>query len=358
MSFYDTIKSFVITQHTTDEAMEGFTENLTANTAMTFLCIVSTLLACVKVMFFLQMFSSFGQLVQLVSICLTRIQDFMKFMLIWIFYFAFSYFVLGSEIDRGDDFSVLSDVCINSPESDACKAIQDEVGAVGNDYSDLGDFFSYIILAWRNSIGDLTTPKYPGWLSVQKNKTQATAVVNVIVVLIWVHWLLTQFLVLIILLNFLIAIVGLAFDEVIDLDKITTYEQRAQLNKEYRYFRKMVGGWIRHVRLPPVDFMVCSTKEGQTDVSEWKGFVKTIRAFFKNQKKQITDKFTSQESQFQRSHETTVANLKKIETVIRQVQEKNDDKIDDLSANVQKLSSLIKARISPKDKGKGDNNYG
>jgi len=130
------------------------------------------------------------------------------------------------------------------------------------------------------------------------------------------------------------------------------------LNSEYRYIRKKVGAWIRHVRLPEVDFMVCSTAEGQADVSEWKGFVKTIRSFFKNQKKQITDKFFYQESQFQQSHETTVANLKKIETVIRQVQEKNDDKIDDLSANVQKLAALIKARISPTVSQEGDPEYG
>lgn len=205
----------------------------------------------------------------------------MTFMLIWIFYFAFAYFVLGSEIDRGDDFSAVSEVCISRPDSQACKDLQDDLGAVGNDYSDLGDLFSYLILAWRNSIGDLSTPSYPGWLSVQK-QTEATAVVNVIVVLIWVHWLLTQFLVLIILLNFLIAIVALAFDEVIDSEKIVTYEQRAQLNLEYRYIRARVGRWLPHMRLTRVDFMICSTAEDQTDVSEWKGFVKTIRSFFKN----------------------------------------------------------------------------
>jgi len=61
MSFYGTIKSFVITQQGgTPEDEKRFVDNLTANTTMTFLCILSTLLACVKVMFFLQMFSSFG----------------------------------------------------------------------------------------------------------------------------------------------------------------------------------------------------------------------------------------------------------------------------------------------------------
>lgn len=60
MSFYKDIKSFVITQQDEEGGLAKFEAQLTENTILTFLCIVSTLLACVKVMFFLQMFSSFG----------------------------------------------------------------------------------------------------------------------------------------------------------------------------------------------------------------------------------------------------------------------------------------------------------
>jgi len=43
-----------------------------------------------------------------------------------------------------------------------------QLEAVGNDYSDLlesdlGKLAAYLILAWRNSIGDLTTPSYGAW---------------------------------------------------------------------------------------------------------------------------------------------------------------------------------------------------
>ena len=44
-----------------------------------------------------------------------------------------------------------------------------------------------------------------------------------------------------------------------------------------------------------------------------------------------------------------MSSLKNIGTAIRQVQEKNDDKIDELTANVQKLAALINTRISKDD---------
>ena len=196
-------------------------------------------------MFFLQMNRSFGQLVELVRVCLGRMVVFVGFMVIWIFYFAFSYYVLGSEIDPGADFSVVASECLNqtTPEAiKACKEVRGKLGAVGNEYSDLmggggaGRLAAYVILAWRNSIGDLTTPSYPAWGSIEKLPGRSPAV-NAIIALIWFHWLATQLLVLIILFNFLIAIVALAFDEVIDTEKKLIYEQRARLNLEYRFTR-------------------------------------------------------------------------------------------------------------------------
>jgi len=120
MYYEATVKSFVIcatVNQGDDEPNANYKENLTVNTVMTLTCLASTALATWRLMFFLQMYRSFGQLVELVRVCLGRMVVFMGFMFIWIFYFAFSYFVLGSEIDGGDDFSVVASDCLGlSPE--------------------------------------------------------------------------------------------------------------------------------------------------------------------------------------------------------------------------------------------------
>jgi len=112
------------------------------------------------------------------------------FMFIWIIYFALAYYILGSEIDTGDDFSVLAAKPAKS-NADTIAGIEDEVQDVGNDYSDLGVFFKYAILAWRNSIGDLSVPKYDAWSAVPMDTWGVLIVTGVIECLIWAHWILT-----------------------------------------------------------------------------------------------------------------------------------------------------------------------
>ena len=54
----------------------------------------------------------------------------MVFMFIWIFYFAFAYYILGNEIEAGDDFSYLLPKD-QWPQNDA------DLNEVGAEYSNL-----------------------------------------------------------------------------------------------------------------------------------------------------------------------------------------------------------------------------
>ena len=103
-----------------------------------------------------------------------------------------------------------------------------------------------MILAWRNSIGDLTAPVYDPWSAVrataaEKGNYGQIVVVSIIIFLIWVHWFLTQVLMLILLFNFLVAYVDQSFGEVVDTDKVSYYERRAFMNCEYLNFKKLMG---------------------------------------------------------------------------------------------------------------------
>jgi hypothetical protein len=231
-----------------------------------FLAVLSALAAVMRVMSLLRGWPGFGPLVRLIRVSILKISNFVLFMAIWVTYFALAYYILGSEIDGGDDFSLLA-----PPESR--DSVADEVGDVGNDYSELAAFWTYPILAWRNSIGDLSVPAYEGWTAVlaEQDNTSVAALspyenvsVRSIEWLIWAHWLGTQLLMLIILFNVLVALVGQAFDEEMNLGAITASEARAQLNREYMELRQALAKCIKRYlpnwgySIPAVDFLVCT----------------------------------------------------------------------------------------------------
>jgi len=133
---------------------------------------------------------------------------------------------------------------------------------------------------------------------------EAQKSIQFIIIMIWLHWWFVQFLVLIILLNFLLAMVTQAFDEVID-EKITPYEQRADLNVEYRYIRNAVTKLYPSclpdmgLKMKEVACMIYSISTKPFEMNEWKGFVKTIRLFFRKQKATFSQKFNSIENTLQ-----------------------------------------------------------
>ena len=73
---------------------------------------------------------------------------------------------------------------------------------------------------------------------------------NFMILVIWVVWFLNQYLNLIILLNFLIAIISQSYEEIMTEQSVFRYQHRAELNSEARQmFRKIGKGkdWNRQV---------------------------------------------------------------------------------------------------------------
>ena len=92
--------------------------------------------------------------------------------------------------------------------------------------------------------------------------------------LIWLNWLFNQILVLIILLNFLIAIISQSYDSVMAKSIISRYVNRCTTNREHRLNLKAVG------MISYQDIVVVSAncqKSGNED--ELEGFVKSIKKY-------------------------------------------------------------------------------
>jgi hypothetical protein len=81
----------------------------------------------------------------------------------------------------------------------------------------------------RNSIGDLATPDYNIWkIHVDEDKTKLTNLSVFMIVFCWLTWGLSIIYMLIILMNLLISIVSVAFENVQERSNIIKYKQRVQ----------------------------------------------------------------------------------------------------------------------------------
>jgi hypothetical protein len=112
----------------------------------------------------------------------------------------------------------------------------------GFDYNKVPTMVMNAIQLYRNSIGDIATPGYDYWSNnidaIEKAaKTDTPALYGtgrsyIMICIIWSIWFLNQYLVLIILLNFLIAIISQSYDSVMSTSLQTKYTQRCDLNWE------------------------------------------------------------------------------------------------------------------------------
>jgi hypothetical protein len=79
-----------------------------------------------------------------------------------------------------------------------------------DDYDGLGFKMRALIQMYRNSIGDIAPPKYNLYLDIHKNITSTEN--KLMITIIWALWFLNQLFILIVLLNFLIAIISQSYE--------------------------------------------------------------------------------------------------------------------------------------------------
>ena len=92
--------------------------------------------------------------------------------------------------------------------------------------------------------------------------------------LVWTIWVLHQILVLIILLNFLIAIISQSYENVMSKLEVFKYKTRADFNLECLQVMEFFG------RLESFDTLLLVTQnEDVTDANEWTGIINTIKTF-------------------------------------------------------------------------------
>ena len=142
-----------------------------------------TIICAAKLMIYLRVIESYGMLAQLVAQCLADVVPFTVFFFIWLLIFCVLYKVLGSQDNVTDS------------------------------YPDIHPFFGYLFYNFENAVGNIQNPTFTYWKSIMcadagKAWTYKKVLAKILIYLIYVVWFFNQILVLIILLNFLIAVIS------------------------------------------------------------------------------------------------------------------------------------------------------
>lgn len=109
----------------------------------------------------------------------------------------------------------------------------------------------------------------------------------------WILFIFNEFFILIILLNFLIAIISQSYDEVMSREEINRYQSRCELNGEIALIDDKVKELTQIVtdsnNEPSRCFYIVANAYNVVTDNEFLGFVKTIKMTIKRQNKLMKD---------------------------------------------------------------------
>jgi len=195
-------------------------------------------------------FENYAKLVQLIGITIKDTGYFMTFLVIWIAMFGIEFFILRVDFD---------------PDRE--------------DYTNL-DYTAIIFLqTYRNFLGDLAAPDISFWKDFDGKNGKWN---KSIVVLVWIVWILITIMGLIVILNFLIALISQSYESVMSKHKEINYQQRAALNKNRIFIKFMISKMLFKKSLETFDVIVIQYVddfEEQTD--DWLGFIQSIKNYIK-----------------------------------------------------------------------------
>ena len=161
-----------------------------------------------------------------------------------------------------------------------------EIQEVETDYPFINYYWAYIATCIRSSVGDIQPPGYSFWIAAAaKNEHVAVFMIY----FIWLIWFCTLFINLVILLNFLIAIISQSYEDVMSREVITKYGLRSTMNEQCRLIMKALS-FSDNVTM----FVLSANNQHEMDGNNWLGFVNTLKKHMNQQTILLNNKLKSE----------------------------------------------------------------
>jgi ABC-type multidrug transport system fused ATPase/permease subunit len=138
-------------------------------------------------------------------------------------------------------------------------------------YEGIHEIFKYVIFAFENGIGNINPPTVEEWYF--EEKTSITQ--SVLIYLIYIFWIMSQYIMLIVLLNFVIALLSGVYEQVMDYKMIYEFKQKGQLNAEadrfFDFIRAVKSCGQEQETVDQVLLINCMSEEVEQE--EWEGIM-------------------------------------------------------------------------------------
>ena len=99
------------------------------------------------------------------------------------------------------------------------------------EYPNVNEYIFFFLQIFRNSVGDLAVPDYSFW-SGRISNTEENKLAHFMIAWAWALWTILIFFMLIILLNFLIAIISQSYDSVMTRQTQIVFTNKTEINVE------------------------------------------------------------------------------------------------------------------------------
>lgn len=136
-----------------------------------------------------------------------------------------------------------------------------------------------MIVAFENGIGNIISPSVGSWDAKEDSITK-----TFIIYLIYVVWMMNQFILLVVLLNFVIALISEVYERVMDQRMIYEYQNKQGLNAETQRFYNTFKSLSDEVRgtIPQI-ILLNSEKKAPLDLDDYIGCIQTFKKLIRIQ---------------------------------------------------------------------------
>ena len=148
----------------------------------------------------------------------------------------------------------------------------------------------YFLFGLRNAIGDMKQPYYENWRTKVKNEQISETDEYMVATLIWLIWIFQAMFMVIILLNYLIAVISQAYERSVNQKMVYSYIHKAQINQDYFMIMHQIKGSGGLEKLRYIVF-VDSNQYLIEHGASWMGFMDKIKKEMVNFEESITAKF-------------------------------------------------------------------
>lgn len=147
----------------------------------------------------------------------------------------------------------------------------------------------------------------------------------------WSVWIFNSLLMVIILLNFLIAVISQSYERVVSLQNIYNYTHKAEINLEYYQIVSTVK------KLESIKYMIFTESNSrdlkqeigdlqQEDDNEWLGFVETIKRLILKKDKEVKNKISHLDYKNEQRFDAMWNEVQGIKDDVRAIREMLQDK--------------------------------